>query len=60
MHAIQNRFTRSSMEPRRPRNGLKTGPCNSRGVRPALLCAQIPNLPTNTDLEGVRGRKCAN
>eukprot|EP00969_Alexandrium_andersonii_P352610 15438051-Alexandrium_andersonii.AAC.1 len=43
---MQNRFRRSDLEPRGPKDGLKSGPRSSRGVRSAPLLAQIPNLPT--------------
>eukprot|EP00969_Alexandrium_andersonii_P297789 13161512-Alexandrium_andersonii.AAC.1 len=56
---MQNRFTRSNLELRRPKNGLKIGTRSSRGVRSAQLLVEIPNLPTNMGLEGVRRRELA-
>eukprot|EP00969_Alexandrium_andersonii_P167510 7405012-Alexandrium_andersonii.AAC.1 len=48
----QNRFKRSNLELRRPKNGLNIGPRSSRGARSAPFSAQIPNLPTKAGLEG--------
>eukprot|EP00969_Alexandrium_andersonii_P250751 11082547-Alexandrium_andersonii.AAC.1 len=44
MRKQQNRFRRSNLEVRGPRNGLKIGPPSSRGVRSAPFLAQIPEI----------------
>eukprot|EP00969_Alexandrium_andersonii_P154504 6829516-Alexandrium_andersonii.AAC.1 len=49
---IQNRFRRSNLEVRGPRNDSEIGPRSSRGVRSAPFSAQIPNPPTKAELEG--------
>eukprot|EP00969_Alexandrium_andersonii_P055361 2439092-Alexandrium_andersonii.AAC.1 len=36
----------ATLELRGPRNGFKTGPSSSGGVRSAAYFAQVPNLPT--------------
>eukprot|EP00969_Alexandrium_andersonii_P373856 15484956-Alexandrium_andersonii.AAC.1 len=56
---MQNRFRRSKLELRGPRNGLEMGPRSSRGVHSARFSAQIPNLTTKVGLEGVRRREIA-
>eukprot|EP00969_Alexandrium_andersonii_P241681 10672875-Alexandrium_andersonii.AAC.1 len=53
MRNMQNRFTRSNLELRGPKSGLKIGPRSSRGVRSAPFLAQISNLLTKAGLEGV-------
>eukprot|EP00969_Alexandrium_andersonii_P127178 5621067-Alexandrium_andersonii.AAC.1 len=52
MRNMQNRFGRSELELRRPKNGLKNGPRSSQVVNSVQPSAQIPNLPTTTGLEG--------
>eukprot|EP00969_Alexandrium_andersonii_P356309 15446277-Alexandrium_andersonii.AAC.1 len=59
MRETQNRFTRSNLELRGPRNGLKIGTRSSRGVRAAPLLAQIPNPPTKSAIEGVQSCETA-
>eukprot|EP00969_Alexandrium_andersonii_P290392 12835465-Alexandrium_andersonii.AAC.1 len=60
MRKAQNRFRRSNLELREPRNGLKIGPRSSRGVCSPPLFAQNQNLQTSTTIEGVRSREIAN
>eukprot|EP00969_Alexandrium_andersonii_P017453 763062-Alexandrium_andersonii.AAC.1 len=57
MRKWRNRLTRSNLELREPRNGLKICTRSSRGVRPVRLFAQISNPPMETELEGGRGRE---
>eukprot|EP00969_Alexandrium_andersonii_P348759 15420737-Alexandrium_andersonii.AAC.1 len=49
---MQNRFTRSNLELRGSRNGLKLCPRSSRAVRSAQLFVEIPNLPMKAGLGG--------
>eukprot|EP00969_Alexandrium_andersonii_P258484 11428708-Alexandrium_andersonii.AAC.1 len=51
---MQNRFKRSNLELRGPRNGLKSGPRGSRGVCSAPFPAQNPDLPTTAWPEWIR------
>eukprot|EP00969_Alexandrium_andersonii_P174463 7713710-Alexandrium_andersonii.AAC.1 len=52
MRKMKNRFRRSELELRGPRNDLRIGPRSSRGVRSAAFLAQIPHLPTKRAIEG--------
>eukprot|EP00969_Alexandrium_andersonii_P311589 13768131-Alexandrium_andersonii.AAC.1 len=53
---MQTRCTRSNLELREPRNGLKLDPRNSRWVRSAPLFALIQNLTTRGAVLGLPGR----
>eukprot|EP00969_Alexandrium_andersonii_P328948 14535188-Alexandrium_andersonii.AAC.1 len=53
-------FGRSEPELRGRKSGLNIGPGSSRDVHYAYAFAQIPNLHTNTGIEGVRGRTVPN
>eukprot|EP00969_Alexandrium_andersonii_P005876 255083-Alexandrium_andersonii.AAC.1 len=54
MRKPQHRLTRSNVELRGPKSGLKLGPRSSRGVRSAPFPAQIPKPPTKWVLEGAQ------
>eukprot|EP00969_Alexandrium_andersonii_P206079 9105514-Alexandrium_andersonii.AAC.1 len=51
---LQNRFRRSNLELRGPRNDQNIDPRSSRGVRSAQFFALIPNQPTKAGLQGAR------
>eukprot|EP00969_Alexandrium_andersonii_P193443 8543659-Alexandrium_andersonii.AAC.1 len=49
---MQTRFRRSERDVRGPRNGLKTGPRSSRGVRYASFRALSPMVATRSAAGG--------
>eukprot|EP00969_Alexandrium_andersonii_P093817 4144793-Alexandrium_andersonii.AAC.1 len=54
---VQNRFRRSELEPRAPRNDLKIDPRSSRGVHSAQRFAQNPTPPTKAGIQGICSRE---